>query len=406
MPTRIASDPRIGGQRSVRIRQLNDDPTAQAWKIQALAQDLVENGNEVIFLTVGDPDFSTPPAIVAQAIEYMQAGRTKYSPVLGEPGLRAAIASHEGHRFGQKIDQSQVVVFPGAQNALFNVMQAVAGDGDEVIVAEPYYATYPGVIAASGATLSPVQLDADRGFRLCVDQISAAITPYTRVVLLNSPGNPTGSIIDPETVDAIADLCACHGIWLISDEVYCDFTYANARDGKQHGFGRHFEDQSNLIIVNSVSKSLAMTGWRIGWAVMPSRLADELEPLLAAQLFGVPQFLQDTVAWALGRDWPETDQMRAQYEERRNLVTGKLSGLPGIACVEPAGGMFVMLDVSARFASGEQFSNALLRDKKVAVVPGFGFGRSAAGCVRISLTQPTETLATACDRIVQFIAAN
>ncbi len=406
MPTRKVSDPRIGGQRSVRLRQLNDDPAAQAWKIQDLAQGLVENGNEVIFLTVGDPDFSTPPAIVAQAIEFMQAGRTKYSPVLGEPGLRAAIASHEGRRFTQEVNQSQVVVFPGAQNALFNVMQALAGEGDEVIVAEPYYATYPGVIAASGATLCPIQLDADRGFKLCVDQIEAAITPYTRVVLLNSPGNPTGSIIAPATVDAIADLCASHGIWLISDEVYCDFTFADANRHDPSGFGRHFKDHSNLIVVNSVSKSLAMTGWRIGWAIMPKRLANELEALLAAQLFGVPQFLQDTVAWALGRNWPETDEMRAEYEERRNLVTTKLSGLPGIACVEPAGGMFVMLDVSGRFASGEQFSNALLRDKNVAVVPGFGFGQSAAGCVRISLTQSRQTLELACDRIVEFIASS
>lgn len=384
---------------SEQIRRLSRDPGATAWEIQDKAATMAENGTRVVFLTVGDPDFGTPVAIIEEAVARLQAQRTKYSPVLGEPALRRAVAVKEGRRFGRPISPDNVVVFPGAQNALFNIMAALVGEGDSVLVAEPYYATYPGVIAATGARLKPVRTDPQKGFALSPADLEAAITPDVRAILINSPANPTGAILDAETLRQIDEICERYGIWLISDEVYADFVY----DGPSVSFGQITTSLNRTVVINSLSKSLAMTGWRIGWAVVPEDLCRHLEPLLSAQLFGVPQFLQDAATWAIKNEQPETAQMREQYKDRRDVVIEELSGARGIECILPGGGMFVMAEVSRCMADGLTFAFALLDDKHIAVVPGFGFGESASGYVRISLTQPVDILRDACRKICAFV---
>lgn len=383
---------------SSRTQELANDPGATAWDTQSAAVTMQERGVEVIFLTVGDPDFATPAGVVEEAIAALHHGRTRYSPVAGELQLRTAVAAWEGRRLGTSVDPSTVTICPGAQNALFNVMQCLIEKGDSVIMADPFYATYPGIVTAAGGTVRTVPTRSTNGFAIDPEQVHRALDSTTKVLLVNSPANPTGCILPRSVLEELAAMCSQEGLWLVSDEVYSQFAYG------QHAFSaaEAGADMSRTVIINSVSKTLAMTGWRIGWAITPLDLAQHLEALMTAQLFGIPQFLQDAAAWALQREHPEVARMRLIYEQRRDCVIEALKGEPGIRCVTPEGGMFVMVDVAGVEEDSRRFAFELLNQEHVAVVPGHGFGESTRGCIRISLTQPAEVLREACRRIARF----
>jgi arginine:pyruvate transaminase len=383
---------------SQRVIQMADDPVSEAWTIQDRAVALSEAGEQVLFLTVGDPDFATPPMIVSRAIAALSSGRTRYSPVRGEPALRAAIARRQTRRGRGQTEPENVTVFPGGQNALFSVFQAIIDPGDEVIVADPCYATYPGALQAAGAALVRAQTSAVDGFTLTAEAIEATITPRTRAVLLNSPGNPTGSVLSPEALERIVGLGRAHSLWLICDEVYSDMVF----DGPHTSLWSWADRYERIVVIDSVSKSLAMTGWRMGWAITPSALADRLALLSAVQLFGSCQFTQDTVAWALDQNLPEIGAMRQAYRERRDQVVAAVAAIDGLSCTAPAGGMFVLIDVSVIEPDGAVFARDLLEEERVAVVPGAGFGAAARGAIRISLTQPLDILAEAFERMAGF----
>lgn len=382
---------------SARVGQLGGAEAA-AWNIHSEALKRQARGEDVILLSVGDPDHPTPAPIVAAAKMSLDRGRTHYAEIAGQTQLRAAIAAAHARRSGQQVDPDQVVVLAGAQSALFTACQCLLDPGDAVLVPEPMYVTYPATIAAAGASVVRVPLVAERGFHLNLDALAAAVTPATRALLINSPHNPTGVVMNRAELEAVAELCQRHDLWLIADEVYATLVYDGAHLSPAGMPGM----AERTVTISSVSKSHAMTGWRVGWLIGPPALAAHAANLALCMLYGSPSFIQDAATVALTSDLAEVDAMRTRYRHRRDAVCRRLAGLPGLACRRPEGGMFIMLDVRGTGLSADAFAQQLLADEAVSVLSGEAFGGSAAGHVRLSLTAPDERLAEACNRIGRF----
>jgi arginine:pyruvate transaminase len=256
-------------------------------------------------------------------------------------------------------------------------------------------------MAAIGASLVSVPLRIDRDFEIDIAAIKASVTDRTRVVFVNTPGNPTGSIISRRDLAELARFCRELGIWLVCDEVYSMFTY----DGRHRSLRASAEHLDNVVMVDGLSKSHAMSGWRIGWVVGPEQLILRLGAHAGATLFGCPQFIQDASAFALDNDQEYVAEMREEYRIRRDLVISKLEKFEGLHCHIPRAGMFVMCDVDGTGMDGREFARRLLEQERVSVVPGDAFGPSAKNCVRVGLAQPQHVLKRACKRIGRFIEA-
>jgi arginine:pyruvate transaminase len=371
---------------------------AAAWDIHVEAVRRRAAGEDVILLSVGDPDFPTPASIVAAAKDSLDRGRTHYAEIAGQKPLREAIARHQTALTGQAVDPGEVVVLAGAQSALFTACQCLLQPGDEVIVPDPMYVTYPATVAATGAALVRVPLVAERGFHLDLPALAAAVGPRTRAVLVNSPHNPTGAVMTRHEVETVAELCRRHDLWLISDEVYATLLYEGEHVAPAGLPGM----AERTVTVSSLSKSHAMTGWRVGWLIGPPALASHAANLALCMLYGSPPFIQDAATAALTLGQGELAPMRERYRRRRDAVCRRLAGLPGLACTRPKGGMFVMLDVRRAGLAAEAFAARLLAEEGVCVLAGDAFGGGAAGHVRLSLTAPDERLAEACNRIGRF----
>jgi arginine:pyruvate transaminase len=372
---------------------------AAAWEIHFRASQLKRQGKDVILLSVGDPDFDTPPAIVDAAIESLRQGRTHYGEVVGDHRLRAAIAEAHEARSGQPTDPKQVVVVAGAQCALYAAAVCVLDQGDEIIVPEPAYVTYEAVVGASGARMVFVPLRPERGFQIEPETIERAVTAKTRAVLINSPHNPTGAVITRANWERIAEICVRHDLWLLSDEVYAGLIFE----------GEHVSPAGlpgmaeRTVTINSLSKSHAMTGWRLGWSITPVELAEHIGNLALCMLYGSPPFIQDAARQAFAVEPPEVSAMKQGYRRRRDLVCGRLGNVKGLRCHRPEGGMFAMVDVRGTGLSAQDFASGLLDAEGVSVLPGDAFGPSAAGHVRLSLGTPEPVLEDACGRIVAYV---
>ncbi|WP_434604189.1 pyridoxal phosphate-dependent aminotransferase [Pseudomonas sp. R1-7] len=373
---------------------------AAAWAIHDRALAMREQGRDVLLLSVGDPDFDTPPAIVEAAVASLRAGDTHYSDTRGLHSLRASIARRHQQRCGQPVGAEHVTVLPGAQCAVYAVAQCLLDPGDEVIVAEPMYVTYEAVFGACGAKVVPVAVTPENGFRVQPNDVARLITARTRAMLLNSPNNPSGASLPMSTWQALARLCIDHDLWLISDEVYSDLLYE----------GEHISPAGlpgmaeRTVTINSLSKSHAMTGWRVGWAIGPEPLAQHLANLSLCMLFGLPDFVQRAAQVALDQDLPEVARMREEYRQRRDLVCAALADCPGLNPLRPDGGMFVMVDVRGTGLAAQAFAERLLDGYGVSVLAGDAFGPSAAGHIRIGLVVGRMALAKACERIAQCAA--
>ena len=374
---------------------------SRAWDVTNRAIQMERDGREIIHLGVGDPDFDTPADIVSTAVASLKDGRTHYSPIPGETDLRAAIAEESTQQIGVPVGSSQVSVFPGAQCALFATLLCLAGPDDEVILLEPFYATYEGVARSGGANVVTVPLPADKQFDLDIELIANAMTSKTSVILANSPGNPSGAVFGRGSWESLVSLCIDKGIWLISDEVYSNLVF----DGEHHsplglpGAGK------NVVVVNSVSKSHAMTGWRLGWSIAPESLTAHLGNLAQCLLFGVSQFIQDAAAFALRESHASVAAMKEAFHSRRDVLCDRLGVIDELVVHKPAGGMFVMVDVSRLGCDGEEFANRLLDHSGVAVVPGFAFGDSARNYVRIGFLTKEAELRKAADKIKDFVSS-
>ncbi|MGC5703304.1 aminotransferase class I/II-fold pyridoxal phosphate-dependent enzyme [Pseudomonas sp. NFXW11] len=371
-----------------------------AWNIHYRALTLREQGRDVLLLTIGDPDFDTPMPVVQAAIDSLLAGDTHYSEVRGNLALRSSIARRHQRRTGQVVDAEHVVVLPGAQCAVFSVVQCLLNPGDEVLVPEPMYVTYEAVFGACGAKVVAVPVRAEQGFRVEPGEMAARITPRTRAMLLNSPNNPSGASLSLDDWQALARLCLAHDLWLISDEVYSDLLYQ----------GQHLSPASlprmgeRTATINSLSKSHAMSGWRVGWVIAPTVLAGHLSNLALCMLYGLPDFVQNAAVVALEGDLPELAQMHQEYRLRRDLVCAMLGECPGLTPICPDGGMFVMVDVRATGLDAQSFADCLLERHGVSVLAGEAFGPSVAGYIRIGLVLDRPRLADACRRIARCTA--
>lgn len=370
---------------------------AAAWDIHYRALAMQAEGKDVLLLSVGDPDFDTPAPIVEAAIDSLRAGHTHYADVRGKLALRQAIADRHRQRSGQPVSADQVTVLAGAQCALFCVAQCVLDPGDEVIVAEPMYVTYEAVFGACGVTVVPVPVKPENGFRVCPQDVAARITPRTRALALNSPHNPSGASLPRSTWEALAELCVAHDLWLISDEVYSELLY----EGEHVSPGSLPGMAERTATLNSLSKSHAMTGWRVGWVVGSPELATHLENLALCMLYGSPDFIQDAAVVALNQPLPALEAMRDAYRQRRDLVCEQLAGCPGVKALKPDGGMFVMVDIRETGLSAQAFADRLLDREGVSVLAGEAFGPSAAGHIRLGLVVGAEALAEACQRIAR-----
>jgi arginine:pyruvate transaminase len=368
---------------------------AAAWQIHYRALELREKGVDVLLLSVGDPDFDTPRPIVQACIDSLLAGDTHYAAVRGSRELRDSIVSRYRRRSGQTVDVDEVIVMPGAQCAVYSVVQCLLDPGDEVIVAEPMYVTYEGVFGACGAKVVPVAVRPENGFRVDPADVAALITPKTRAILLNSPNNPSGASLPLMIWQELASLCIRYNLWLISDEVYSELLYE----------GEHISPASlpgmaeRTATINSLSKSHAMSGWRVGWVIGPKPLIDHLEHLSLCMLFGIPDFVQKAAQVALDGNLPEVAMMREEYRQRRDLVCASLNASAGLRAVRPDGGMFVMVDVRQTGVCAQRFAERLLEGYGVSVLAGEAFGPSAAGHIRIGLVVDQQKLADACRRI-------
>ena len=372
-----------------------------AWDIHHAAWQAQRNGEDVIILSVGDPDFATPEFITDAAIRALKAGDTHYTDIPGHPDLRRAIAERYSKRLGRTLQAGNVITLPGAQNALFVSSMCLLQAGDEVISLDPMYVTYEATLKASGATLVRVTCEADAGFRPDMARLKAAITPRTRAIFLSNPNNPTGVVLNVEELQGIAELAIAHDLWVVVDEVYESLCYQREHVSLASLPGM----AERCVIVGSLSKSHAMTGWRIGWIVADPRLVKHAENLSLSMLYGLPGFVMaGALAAVLAHDQVAHD-MRELYQRRRDLVVAGLSGCPDIVVRSPDAGMFVLLDVRGTGLSSLDFAWRLFREAGVSVLDAAAFGEPAQGFVRLSFTVSDEQLARACLRIKAFVAS-
>ncbi len=371
---------------------------ASAWRLHSRASKAARHDPEVILLSVGDPDLDTPKPIVDSLIQSVQAGRTHYASALGEPDLREAVAKHYQSKGFSQVTAKNVVIVPGTQNGLFAAAMCLVAAGDEIIIPEPMYVTYPGFVGSTGASVVSVSLKADNGFSLHPEDIANAITAKTRAILLNSPNNPTGAVIPKETLEEVAELCKKHDLWLLSDEVYLDLYY----DQMPTSALALNNMTERTVVVSSLSKSHAMTGWRLGWIIAPEPLVAHLSNLLSSMMYGASMFIQDAAVTAF--EVPNlVAEMREIYRSRRGVMIERCKAMPDLTCLEPQGGMFVMLDVRQTGLSASEFAERFYDAEKVSLLSADAFGPSAKGFLRVSLCVNEAKLHEVCDRLERFL---
>ena len=375
-------------------------PAAAVWEVHDAALARHARGEDIIVLSVGDPDFATPEYITTHTVNQIRRGRTHYSPAAGELVLRQAIAELETRLGGRRFDSDQFVVFPGATAALYGVFACLVDPGGEVVVPEPMYAAYRPLMDALGVVVRPVPL---RGaaFELDPGEVLAAVTPDTRAVLVNTPGNPCGNVIPGRILRELARECLARDLWLVCDEVYSLVTF----DAPHESLLRAADELSNVVVVDGLSKSHAMSGWRVGWAAASAEVVEALARLSGAAFFGCCQFVQDGAAYALMHDAPDVAAMREEYRRRRDYAMSRLDAIEALHYSRPRAGMFLMIDAAGVCRDGGEFARRLLSEARVSTLPGAAFGATTAGYVRMSLTQPVAVLEDAFDRIEGMLAA-
>src|SRR3984885_14303780 len=370
---------------------------ANAWRIHYAAREALERGEDVILLSVGDPDLDTPMPVLERAIERLRAGDTHYTPATGRQHLREAIAAAHTARTGQTVDAAQVIFLAGAQNALFVASLCIAEPGDEVIALEPLYPSYPATLEVSGARMVRVAAPAARGFRVDLAALEAAITPRTRALFFATPNNPSGVILTEGDLAVIGDLARRHSLWLVADEVYAGL----APGGKVPSLAAALPEQ--VVTISSLSKSHSMPGLRAGWMVAPKDLAKHAESLSMCMLFGLPGFIQEAALTALlGSDAPE-QRIRELCTSRRDMLITGLAGVRGIRCAVPEAGMFTLIDVQGTGLSGYDFMSGLFRSERVSVLDGGAFGEATRGFVRLCFATDEATLREAIVRIGRYV---
>jgi aminotransferase len=365
--------------------------------------DIVAQEKEVISLGVGEPDFDTPWHIREAAIYSLEHGRTHYTSNLGLPELRSAICRYVQRHFRIAYDpHTEVIVTVGVSEAIDLALRALLNPGDEVLYHEPCYVSYsPSVLLAYGKPVA-VPTRAEENFRLTAEALAAKITDRSKVLMLNFPCNPTGATQSRSELEKIARLCIEHDLIVLTDEIYSELTYD---DAEHVSIASLPGMRDRCIFLHGFSKAFAMTGWRIGYACAPAPITDAMMKIHQYAILCTSTMAQDAAIEALERGSKHVEQMRTEYEHRRNLIVSRFNDL-GLPCFKPVGAFYVFPDIRASGLSSREFCVRLLQEKKVACVPGGAFGPSGEGFVRACYATSLEQIKLAMDRIEEFLGEN
>jgi len=358
-----------------------------------------ERYDDVISLGIGEPDFTTPAEICRAALADAEAGHTHYVPERGSPELLAALSRHLAERHGCDVPTSRIAVTTGAMGALFCAFRTLLEPGDEVLIQEPFFPPYRQHVTYSGGVAVPLATRFENAFILQPEDLAAAITDRTRVLLMNSPNNPTGAVIPGEVLDELARVAVANDLFVISDEVYDRILFR----GRHESISTRPGMADRTLVVNSFSKAFAMTGWRVGYAVGPEWLMSEIGKVLVTTTACASSIGQRAALAALAADQGQFEKMAATFKLRCELAYERLSAMPGLKVHPPAGTFYLLPDIGAITDDTEQFAFDLLDAEQVVVVPGGDFGPSAQSCIRVACTIDEERLAEAMDRIERFL---
>jgi aspartate/methionine/tyrosine aminotransferase len=372
-----------------------------AFEMLGRANELERQGRSIIHLEIGEPDFDTPDPIVRAGIESLQKGATHYSPVPGVWNLRTAIAQHLSSTHAQKVDARNVLVTPGAKMMIFAIIQSIVDPGDEVIVPDPSYPAYEAAIRMAAATPVHVKLEETKEFRFDLTELARRITSNTKLIVINSPQNPTGGVLTLDDLKKIADLARKHDLLILADEIYSEIYYADRPASILDVPGI----LDRVFLVNGFSKIYAMTGWRLGYGVVPEDTFPSIELFLNNSVSSTATFTQRA---ALQAFTPETDtqtqKMVAEFHKRRDVFADGLNSIPGIRCLKPLGAFYLFPNISGVGLTSEEFANRLLNEAGVAALPGTAFGDYGKGYLRLSFANSLANIETALERIRNFVS--
>ena len=372
-----------------------------AFEVFARATALERQGRSIVHLEIGEPDFDTPEAIVQSGIEWLKKGATHYSPTQGVPELREAIAKDLSSHHGVQVDSQNIHVSPGTKMMIFACIHAVVDPGDEVISTDPGYPAYDAAVRMAGGVPVLVPVDEANQFRFSLDEIQRRITPRTKLVIINSPQNPTGGVLTLKDLKDLAELAREHDLLILSDEIYGKIYY----EDRPASMLDVPDILDRLMLVNGFSKAWAMTGWRLGFGLIPREIFPAVDLFLNASVSASATFTQR--AAVDGAFTTDTDKaigkMVEEFRKRRDVFVDGLNSIPGICCLKPAGAFYLFPNVSALGKTSQEIADRLLNEAGVAVLPGSAFGRNGEGFLRLSFANSLSNIETATERIRKFV---
>jgi len=369
--------------------------TETAFEVLARAKQLEAQGKSIIHLEIGEPDFDTPKNITDAAIKALKEGWTHYNPSAGLPDVRETIAQYVSKTRNIKVNKDQVVVTPGAKPIMFFSILALVNEGEEVIYPNPGFPIYESVINFVGAKPVPIQLKEENDFRLDTDELKKLVTKKTKMIIINSPQNPTGGVLTHEDLKVIADVALSNDIMVLADEIYSRIIY----DGQHHSITAFQGMQERTIILDGFSKTYAMTGWRLGYGVMREDLAVLIAKLQTNSNSCTASFTQRAGIEALTGPQDEVDRMDAEFKRRRDVIVKGLNAIPKVSCKTPSGAFYVFPNVKKIGWESKKLADYLLNEAGVAVLAGTSFGEFGQGYIRISYANSIENIEEALSRI-------
>jgi aspartate/methionine/tyrosine aminotransferase len=373
--------------------------TETAFEVLAKARALEAKGRDIVHLEIGEPDFDTPPSIVAAGVAALERGETHYTQSAGVMELREAIALYLKERRGVRVDAGQVIVTPGAKPIMFYALLALLDEGDEAIYPDPGFPIYSSMIDFAGARGVPLALREENGFQPDLDELRRLVNSRTKVLVLNSPNNPTGSVLSHEAVRDIAAIAHERDLWVLTDEIYGELVY----DGEHHSIALEEGMAERTILLDGFSKTFAMTGWRLGYGVFPRTLVEPITKLVTNSVSCTATFVQRAGTAALLSRPPEVDRMIAEFRRRRDAVVRGLNAVPGLSCRAPQGAFYVFPNVRGLgLGSSAEVADRLLNEAGVATLAGTCFGAAGEGYLRLSYANSLANLDKAVTRIGEW----
>jgi aspartate aminotransferase len=366
--------------------------------ITSQAKALKKAGQDVLSFGAGEPDFNTPAPVVEAAVKALQGGQTRYTESAGILELRQGIAAKLKRDNGIQYDASQISVNCGAKHSCYNAILAVCGPGDQVIIPAPYWTSYPEMVKLCGAEPIIVETKAENGWKMTPAEFEEAMTPMTKMVIINSPGNPTGSVYSAAELRAIGEIAAGEGIVILSDEIYEKLVYGEEKHVSIASLSQEIYDST--ITINGFSKAYAMTGWRLGYTAAPKAIAEAIDNLQSHTTSNPTTFAQYGALAALQMDQQIVSDMKDEFDVRRQYMLGRLEAIKGLKVVEPKGAFYYLVDISSYGLSSVVFCEKLLSKQKVAAVPGVAFG--AEGTIRFSYATGLDVINDGMDRFEAF----